>query len=108
MSKIAIIRTGGKQYLVKENDKLKIEKLADAKSQDALEKGAKVEFEALFIADGDNAQIGEPKLENTVKASVLSQGHARTVTGVKYKRKTREKTKYGHRQKFTEVLIEKI
>jgi large subunit ribosomal protein L21 len=101
MAKLAIIRTGGKQYLVKENDKLKIEKLV-------AEPGAKVEFETLLIADGDQVEMGEPVLETKVSATVGKQGHSRTVIGIKYKRKTREKTKFGHRQKFTEVLIEKI
>lgn len=101
MAKLAIIRTGGKQYLVKENDKLKIEKLV-------AEPGSKVELETLLIADGDQVEIGEPALGAKISATVSKQGHLRTVTGVKYKRKTREKTKFGHRQKFTEVLIGKI
>lgn len=108
MSKIAIIRTGGKQYLVKENDKLKIEKLSDIQSEVALEPGTKIELEVLFTAEGDDAEIGAPKLEKTLSATVVRQGHARTVTGVKYKRKTRQSKKFGHRQKFTEVLIGKI
>ena len=101
MAKLAIIKTGGKQYLVKENDKLKIEKLD-------LEPGTKAELEALLIADGDQVEIGEPLTGKKVSASILRQGHHRTVTGVKYKRKTRQSKKFGHRQKFTEVLIEKI
>lgn len=108
MSKIAIIRTGGKQYLVKENDKLKIEKLSDIQADLALEPGTKIELEALFLADGEDIEVGEPTLIKKVTASVIRQGHARTVIGVKYKRKTRQSKKFGHRQKFTEVLIEKI
>lgn len=108
MAKIAIIRTGGKQYLVKENDKLKIEKLSDIQADTALEPGVKIELEALFLADGENVEIGEPTLAKKIKATVVRQGHAKTVTGVKYKRKTRQSKKFGHRQKFTEVLIEKI
>lgn len=101
MAKLAIIRTGGKQYLVKEKDKLKIEKLV-------AEPGSKIELETLLIADGDQIKIGEPILDTKISATVNKQGHLRTVTGVKYKRKTRQKTKFGHRQKFTEILIEKI
>jgi large subunit ribosomal protein L21 len=101
MAKFAVIRTGGKQYSVEENKKLKIEKLE-------LEDGATIEFETLLIADGDNLEIGEPTLEKKVQGKVVAQGHHKTVIGVKYKRKTRQSKKYGHRQKFTEVLIEKI
>ena len=108
MSKIAIIRTGGKQYLVQENSKLKVEKLANSKADQALEPGTKLELEVLFLADGENIEVGEPKLEKTATATVIVQGHARTVTGVKYKRKTRQSKKFGHRQKYTEIKIEKI
>ncbi len=101
MSKLAIIKAGGKQYLVKENTKLKVEKIE-------AEDGAKVEFDVLLKADGDNVEIGAPLVAAKVVASVVRQGHYRTVTGVKYKRKTRQSKKFGHRQKFTEVLIEKI
>lgn len=101
MSKLAIIKAGGKQYLVKENTKLKVEKIE-------AEDGAKVEFDVLLKADGDNVEIGAPMVSTKVAASVIRQGHYRTVTGVKYKRKTRQSKKFGHRQKFTEVLIEKI
>ncbi len=101
MAKLAIIKTGGKQYLVKENDKLKVEKLD-------LENGNQAELETLLIADGENVEIGEPFLDKKVNAKVLEQGHHKTVTGVKYKRKTRQHTKFGHRQKFTEIQIEKI
>lgn len=101
MAKIAIIKTGGKQYLVKENDKLKIEKLA-------AEIGSKIELETLLVADGENVEIGTPFIDSKVGATALREGHARTVTGVKYKRKTRQSTRFGHRQKFTEIQINKI
>jgi large subunit ribosomal protein L21 len=101
MSEVAIIRTGGKQYLVKENDKLKVEKLPS-------EVGSQVDFEVLLKADGEKVEIGEPVLTDKVLGKVLRQGHNPTVTGVKYKRKTRQRTRFGHRQRFTEVMIEKV
>lgn len=101
MAKIAVIKTGGKQYLVKENDKLKIEKLE-------AEIGSKVDLETLLLADGDQVEIGTPAITAKVSAKVVSLGHNRTVTGVKYKRKTRQSTKFGHRQKYTKIQIEKI
>ena len=101
MAKIAIIKTGGKQYLVKENDKLKIEKLA-------AEAGSKIELETLLVADGENVEIGTPIVGSKVSATALREGHARTVVGVKYKRKTRQSKTFGHRQKFTEIQINKI
>jgi len=101
MAKIAIIRTGGKQYLVKEKDKLKIEKLA-------LADGAKVDLETLLIASGEEVEIGTPVLEKKVSGQVVRQTKNKTVIGVKYKRKTRQHKKFGHRQKLTEVEITTI
>ena len=99
--KLAVIKTGGKQYLVKESDLLKIEKL-DAQA------GEKVEFETLMISDGDNLEIGTPVLETKVTANAIRQGRSRKVTGIKYKPKTRQAKRFGHKQAFTEVEITKI
>lgn len=100
--KLAIIKTGGKQYLVQEGRKLKIEKLDVAKD-------AKVDFaEVLLVADGDKVEIGKPFLSTKVSGIVLSQGRNPTVRVEKYKPKIRYHKVYGHRQPFTEVQIEKI
>jgi len=99
--KSAVIKTGGKQYVVKENDKIKIEKLQ-------AEAGEKVEFETLMIADGDNVDVGTPILDQKVVGTVDGQMRTKKVTGIKYKPKTRQATKYGHRQHMTEVTINKI
>jgi len=98
--KLAVIKTGGKQYLVKEGDKLKIEKLE-------AQVGDKVELEALMVADGDNLEIGTPLLEAKILATAIKQGRSRKVTGIKYKPKTRQAKRFGHKQYFTEVEIAK-
>lgn len=103
MSQFAVIKTGGKQYLVSLGKKLKIEKL------DAPEGGNVVFDEVLLVADGDNVEIGKPLVSGAkVESRVLGQGRARKVIVFKYHRKTRYRKKKGHRQHFTEVLIEKI
>ncbi|MDO8669321.1 MAG: 50S ribosomal protein L21 [Candidatus Buchananbacteria bacterium] len=99
--KIAVIKTGGKQYVVKEKDQVKVEKLK-------AETGNKVEFDALLIADGDKIDLGSPVLTTKVEGKVLGLGRAKKVVGVKYKPKTRESKKFGHRQEFTLVEISKI
>jgi len=99
--KLAVIKTGGKQYIVKEKDKIKVEKLK-------AEKGAKVELDALMIVDGDSIDFGSPVMERKVEGLVLAEGRAKKVTGVKFKSKTREHKTFGHRQCFTEVEIAKI
>lgn len=104
MSKIAVIKTGGKQYKVKEQDVIRIEKLD-------IEEGKDVVFEnVLLIADekGSDVQLGTPTLSAKVTGKVLKQGRAKKIDVVKYKAKTRYHKKYGHRQPFTQVQIEKI
>jgi len=103
MAKIAIIKTGGKQYKVKEGETIKIEKLdKEAKAQ--------VAFDTLLISDtdGKNLELGAPSLGEKVKGEVVSEGKADKVTVVKYKNKTRYKRTLGHRQPFTAVKITAI
>ena len=101
MAKIAIIKTGGKQYKVAEGQDLKIEKLE--KNQ-----GDKIKFETLLIADEKDVQIGKPSLGEQVSAEVLEQGRDKKITVVKFKSKTRYTRHNGHRQPFTKVKISSI
>ena len=100
--KIAVIKTGGKQYQVAEGNKLKIEKLE-------VEASKTVTFEeVLLVAEGDKVEVGTPFLTSKVTAKVLAQGKGPKVRVEKYKPKVRYHKVYGHRQPFTEVQIEKI
>ncbi len=98
---IAVIKTGGKQYLVQEGDVLTIEKL-DA------EPGQTVEFEVLLKAEGEDVKVGVPMLSDKVKAEVVGHGRAKKIEVVKYKPKSRYTRRTGHRQHFTKVKIGKI
>lgn len=100
----AVIATGGKQYLVKEGDSLRIEKIEGAK-------GDAVDFDkVLLIAedDGSKVEVGTPHLSAKVKAEILEQAKADKVSVVKYKAKIRYRKRVGHRQFFTKVKITKI
>lgn len=103
--KFAVIQTGGKQYLVKEGQSLKIEKIAGAKGDQAI-------FDkVLLIAndDGSELRIGKPLVEGAkVEAEILEQGRGHKVMIIKYKRKVRYHRRKGHRQEFTKVKIVKI
>ena len=98
MSKIAVIKTGGKQYKVQVGGTVKVEKLEDAK-------GAIVKLDTLLIADGTSLELGQPSLGAKVEAEVLETAKGKKVTVVKYKSKTRYKKTVGHRQKFTALKI---
>lgn len=101
MTHLAVIQTGGKQYLVKEGDTLRIEKL-EAKDGDFLS------FEPLLVCDesGKNAKVGAPTIKGaSVGAKVLRTAKADKVAIIKFHAKTRYKRKAGHRQPFTEIKI---
>lgn len=98
---IAVIHTGGKQYLVQEGDLLKVEKL-EAKP------GEQVSFDVLMTADGTKVAIGTPKLAKQISAEVVAQGRAAKISVVKNKAKVRYTRRVGHRQPFTQVKIGKI
>ena len=98
---IAVIKTGGKQYLVKEGDVLTIEKL-DVKE------GETVSFDVLMKAEGDKVDVGTPTLSAKVSAEVMAHGRAAKIEVVKYKAKSRYTRRTGHRQHFTKVKIGKI
>ena len=100
---LAVIETGGKQYLVAPGKKIKIEKL-DA------EEGKEVVFDkVLLVEKNKKLEIGAPYVEGAkVEGRVLKQGKAKKVIIFKYKAKKRYKVKKGHRQRYTEVEIVKI
>ena len=100
---LAVIKTGGKQYIVKPGQKIKIEKLNK-------KEGAEVTFsDVLLLEKNKSIEIGEPKVKGAkVTGKVLTQGKDDKVIVFKYKAKKRYKVKKGHRQLFTEVQIDKI
>ena len=100
---LAVITTGGKQYLVKEGDKVKVEKL-DGNVGDTI-----AFDEVLFVGDAKAAKVGTPTLAKTaIDATIVSHGHHDKVWGMKFSAKKRYKVKYGHKQQYTEVKIGKI
>ena len=105
MSKIAVIKTGGKQYKVKEGDKIDIEKLEG-------KEGKKIDFkDVLLVADesGKEVEIGNPLVKGKkVSGSIEKQFRDEKITVIKYKAKVRYRRKKGHRQHKTLVKIEAI
>jgi large subunit ribosomal protein L21 len=101
---LAVIKTGGKQYIVTPGDKIKIEKL------EKNEEGKEIIFdEVLLLEKNKKIEIGQPFIKNAkVIGKVLKQGKGKKVIVFKYKPKKRYKKKKGHRQKFIEVEIKKI
>ena len=98
----AVIECGGKQYKVQEGDLLKVEKL-DA------EVGATVAIDKVLLIGGEKTQIGNPVVSGAkVVCKVLNQGKDKKILVFHYKAKKNIRKRYGHRQPFTGLLIEKI
>jgi len=100
---LAVIKTGGKQYIVTPGEKIKIEKIAK-------KEGSEISFpEVLLLEKGKKIEIGTPLIKGVkVIGKIVRHGKAKKVIIFKYKAKKREKTKKGHRQPFSEVEITKI
>jgi len=100
---LAVIKTGGKQYIVSPGQKIKIEKLNK-------KEGEEITFdEVLLVEKGRQIEIGTPLVKGAkVIGKIISQGKAKKVIVFKYKPKTRYKVKKGHRQSYTEVEIKTI
>jgi large subunit ribosomal protein L21 len=99
----AIIENGGKQYKIEEGKKVRLEKFAGAE-------GDEVKLEnVLAVNMGEATLIGSPYVSGAyINGKVVAQGRDKKITVFKYKRRKDYKVKKGHRQPFTELLVEKI
>lgn len=100
---LAVIKTGGKQYLVKKGDRIEIEKIEG-------KEGDEIEFtDILLVEKNKKVEIGKPKVEKAkVVGKILEQGRGEKVIIFKYKPKKRYKKKAGHRQPYTKIEIKEI
>ena len=99
----AVIMSGGKQYRVAEGDVVRVEKLE-------VESDVPVEFnEVLLVKTDEKTYIGQPLVEGaSVKGVLKTQGKDEKVLVFKFKTKKQYRRTRGHRQSYSDVLIEKI
>ena len=100
---LAIIETGGKQYLVTKGSKIQVEKLN-------VEAGKTITFDkVLFTSSGTDAKFGKPFLTGaTVEAKALKQGRSKKIHVLKYRAKSKYRRKSGNRQHYTELELTKV
>ncbi|HEY8462627.1 MAG TPA: 50S ribosomal protein L21 [Bacillota bacterium] len=98
----AIIECGGKQYRVQEGDLIRVEKL-DA------EVGTTINIDKVLMLGGEKTEIGTPFVAGaSVVCKVLNHDKNRKILVFHYKAKKNIRSRYGHRQPYTSLLVEGI
>ena len=99
----AVVRTGGKQYMVSEQDFFKVEKLSG-------NVGEPVVFDDVLLVSRDGeVKVGRPRLEGArVTGTIVEQGREKKIIVFKMKRRKGYRKKQGHRQHYTGIKITSI
>ena len=99
----AIVETGGKQYQVEEGRYVDIVVIGE-------EADSKVVFDkVVMIVNGKKSKVGQPYVvKATVEGTVIKTDRAKKIIVYKQRPKKGYRRKYGHRQGFARVMINKI
>ena len=97
----AVIKTGGKQYRVAPDDKLKVARLAG-------EPGQIVELTEVLMVGGDTPTLGNPVAGATVAAEVIAHERGDKVIAFKKRRRKNSRRKRGYRDEYTLIRITEI
>lgn len=98
----AVIKLGGKQYIVAEKERLLVDRLPDGTKD--------LTLDALLIIDGDKTTVGKPVVKDIkVKAKVIEDlVKGDKIRVIRYKAKKRVHKENGHRQQYSEIQITSI
>ena len=98
----AVIATGGKQEKVTKGQQVQVELLGAAD-------GSEVKFTPVLVVDGSTVLSTNSELSKaTVTAKVIGQAAGPKVDGFTYKRRTNQRRRFGHRQKYSLIEITSI
>lgn len=100
----ALIENGSRQHRVRAGESLRVDLMTE-------EPGSKIKLAQVlaYVDDDGNATFGTPLLDNcSVTASVLTHGKGAKIRMLKMRRRKNSRRRQGHRQDYTELLIEKI
>ena len=97
----AVIKTGGKQYRVEEDQVIKVELLGDV--------GSSVSLSPVMIVDGGSVLATPAELAGSeVTAEIIGEGRGKKINGFTYKNKSNQSRRWGHRQNYNEIKITAI
>jgi large subunit ribosomal protein L21 len=98
----AVIATGGKQEKVAEGQRVLVELLGESE-------GSQVSFVPVLVVDGSTVLATPAELSGaSVTAKVVGVEAGPKIEGFTYKRRTNQRRRYGHRQKYSVIEITKI
>ncbi len=99
----AVVRSGGKQYRVSPGGSVRVEKLAG-------EVGSKVTLDEVLMIGGEgDVKIGTPTVDGaSVSGTITAQGRGDKIRVFKMKRRKGYRRTQGHRQDYTEILVDGI
>jgi len=105
----AVIKTGGKQYKVAEGDVLRVEKLESKDGKVVFEDVLLVVNPDASVGAGGEVKLGKPVVSGAkVSAKILEEGKGAKKMVFRFRSKTRQHKKKGHRQPYTKIEITKI
>lgn len=102
MTKKAVIRVGGKQYVVSEKETLLVDLLPEGTKE--------LKTDALLVIDGDKTTVGTPTVTGVVVTAKVTEPEVKgdKIRVIRYKSKKRVNTQTGHRQKYSKLEIASI
>lgn len=97
----AVVKVGGKQYVVAEKETLLVDRLPEGTKE--------LTLDVLMLVDGDKSTVGTPLVKGaSVKAKVLEEVKGDKLRIIRYKAKKRVHKEMGHRQKYSRIQIASI
>ncbi len=98
----AVVKVGGKQYLVAEKETLLVDLLPEGTKE--------LSLDALLVVDGDKTTVGTPVVKGVVVRAKVVEPLVKgdKIRVIRYKSKKRVHTENGHRQKYSKIEISSI
>ena len=98
----AVVKVGGKQYIVSEKETLLVDRLPEGTKE--------LTLDALMVIDGDKSTVGTPLVKGVaVKANVIEdEVKGDKLRIIRYKAKKRVHKETGHRQKYSRIQVASI
>jgi large subunit ribosomal protein L21 len=98
----AVVKTGGLQYRVTEDEVVRIGRIAG-------EPGEIVQLGNVLMLGGDNPQLGTPTVPGaSVAVEIVQQSRGRKIIAFKKRRRKNSRRKRGFRPEFTVVRVSEI